>query len=121
MTQPGLEGMHIHNKIYQFAASAGALEGYVYGKKKPSDLDLAALSDWIGNLTAAYQHLPEDVRERIQPDLDRTLGRSLHSMEAVLGKNSDLVCRLAKMIRNWEQLPSSPDDFSKRKWFDESR
>jgi len=32
------EKMHIYSKIYQFAASAGAFEGYVYKKKMLKNL-----------------------------------------------------------------------------------
>ncbi len=109
--------MHTDNKIYQFAASAGALEGYLYGKSTPLELDLAALADWINNLQGAYEHMPDDVRERIQADLDRTLGRALHSLKTALGESDELCIRLLEMIDNRENLPASADDFSKRKWF----
>ncbi len=106
--------------IYQFAASAGALEGYVYRKSGPADLDLPALADWIGNLEKAYHHLPDEVRNVIQADLDRTLGRAFHSLKTALGGSDELVVRLAGMIRDRERMPTHPDDFTKRKWFDES-
>jgi hypothetical protein len=110
--------MHLETKIYQFAASAGALEGYVYGKKSPDELDLAALSSWIDNLCRAYGHLPEETLARIQPDLDRTLGRALISLKEALGERNKLPARLKTLVRDEDRMPTSADDFNKQKWFE---
>lgn len=104
--------MDVYAKLYDFAASAGALEGYVY--RKP-DLEGKALRVWIGNLHHAYQLLPAQVLEEIQPLLDMTLGRAFRSLVPVLGEKEDVVVKLRSMIKG--PLPESPDDFQKRKWF----
>ena len=69
--------MHDFSNIYEFAASAGSLEGYVYRRK---DLDLDSLVKWIDNLVAAYGLLPPEALDRIQPSIDQTLGRAIRSI-----------------------------------------
>lgn len=105
--------MHIYAKIYEFAASAGALEGYVYHKEK---LDMNALPIWVGNLITAYQDLPAEAREEFQSSLDQTLGRAISSLIPLLGEGSELVHSLKSMVVG--PRPESPDDFQKRKWFE---
>ena len=56
--------MHIYAQIYEFAASAGALEGYVYHKKK---LDMAALPNWVDNIVAAYKRMPSEALSPTSP------------------------------------------------------
>ncbi len=106
--------MHIYQKIYEFAASAGAFEGYVYQKTK-SDIDMDILSNWVNNLVDAYNHLPEDILGEFQSSIDLTLGRAIKSLLPVLGEKQVLLAQLKKMIKG--QLPESPDDFQKEKWF----
>ena len=108
--------MHIYRKIYQFAASAGALEGYVYRKTR-AELDLEALEKWTDNLRRGYDHLPAAARAEFQADLDRTLGRALHSLTAALGKEHELAARLQALIAGVGDRPASADDFNKQKWF----
>ena len=38
------ESMHLYLEIYEFAASAGAFEGYVYRRPK-AEIDIKALSN----------------------------------------------------------------------------
>jgi hypothetical protein len=106
--------MHLYAQIYDFAASAGALEGYVYHKE---EVDLMAVQVWIGNLHQAYQLLSAPVLEEVQPYLDMTLGRAFRSLVPLLGEKQELVMKLRSMIKG--PLPDSPDDFQKRKWFQE--
>jgi len=110
--------MHTYTQIYQFASSVGALEGYVYKKPGPAALDLPALTSWIDNICKAYEHLPAEVRDKFQADLDRTLGRALHSLKAALGEKDERVGRLQALIQGGGRMPVSADDFNKRKWFD---
>jgi len=105
--------MHIYLQIYEFAASAGALEGYVY--QRPV-LDMAALKNWVGHIVAAYGHLPAEAVGEFQPSLNQTLGRAARSLESVLGADHTLAADLRSLIRG--PLPASPDDFQKRKWFE---
>jgi hypothetical protein len=104
--------MHVHAQIYEFAASAGALEGYVYHRR---DLDQHALRIWVGNLHTAYGLLPLEVLRQIQPAIDQTLGRAFRSLSAVLGEEHEVTAKCRSMIRG--ELPAGPDDFRKKKWF----
>lgn len=104
--------MHIYENIYEFAASAGALEGYVYQKK---DLDMNALAKWVDNLVAAYSRIPTEAREEIQSSCDQTLGRAIKSLIPLLGEGHNIVGDLKSMISG--DLPQSADDFQKEKWF----
>lgn len=106
--------MHLYSQIYEFAASAGALEGYVYPKER---VDLNALPVWIDNLHQAYQRMPEQALKEIRPFLDMTLGRAFRSLIPILGEKHEMVMKMRSMIRG--PLPESPDDFRKRKWFQE--
>ena len=108
--------MHLYSKIYQFAASAGAFEGYVYKKKNSQELgDMIALSGWIDNIVAAYDHLPDEAVELFQDSCDRTLGRAILSLSPVLGEDHEFINKLKSIIKG--SMPASPDDFNKTKWF----
>jgi hypothetical protein len=104
--------MHVYAKIYDFAASAGALEGFVYHK---DEMAVKTLQVWVDNLHQAYQLLPAEVLKEIQPFLDMTLGRAFRSLLPLFGEKEKLVVKLRSMIMG--PLPESPDDFQKRKWF----
>jgi hypothetical protein len=69
--------VHLYGQIYEFAASAGALEGYVYER---TQIDMQALAIWANNLLDAYRILPPDVRDTCQSSCDRTLGRAILSL-----------------------------------------
>ena len=105
--------MHRFMQLYEFAASAGALEGFVY--RRP-DVEAGTIDRWVENLGKAYQVLPAEVLKEIQPSVDGTLGRAVHSIKKVLGEEHTLVRKLKSMVKG--PLPSSPDDFQKRKWFE---
>jgi hypothetical protein len=107
------ELMDPFRNIYEFAASAGAFEGYVYRRK---DVDIDALSNWVSNLKTAYGFLPREALGAIQPSIDKTFGRALRSLMAALGENHELVTMLNSMIKG--PLPSSPDDFQREKGFE---
>ena len=111
--------MHVYTKIYQFAASLGALEGFVYQKSSAEALGLPALTVWINNLCQAYEHLPDAALSEIHYFIDRTTGRALHSLMAALGAEHELVVKLRSLIRDAENMPESADDFNKQKWFQE--
>jgi hypothetical protein len=102
--------MDLFRQMYEFAASAGALEGYVYRRK---DMDMGALPTWVNNLKTAYGHLPREALDAVQPSIDQTLGRALKSLVLALGGEDDLVTMLKSMIKG--SLPGSPDDFRKEK------
>lgn len=107
--------MHIYTKIYEFSASAGAFEGYVYGKEK---INPEELSNWVDNIVAGYQHLPEEVLKEFQTSLDRTLGRAVGSLVSALGADHPLVLKLKTVIV--DTSAQSANDFQFKKWFQES-
>ena len=106
--------MHIYQKIYEFAASAGAFEGYVYRRSK-TEIDTAVLSSWVDNLLGAYKNLASEVRDECQPSIDRTLGRAIKSLGSLFDDRHALINKLQKIVKG--ELPESPDDFQKEKWF----
>ena len=104
--------MQLYTKIYEFAASAGALEGYVYQKEK---IDMEALPKWVENLLAAYKNLPPEALDAFQSSLDQTIGRAIRSLTSALGEEHEVVVKLKSIVVG--SLPDSPDDFQKKKWF----
>jgi hypothetical protein len=109
----GEEAMHIYTKVYEFAASAGAFEGYVYRKE---ELDMEALSNWVDNLVSAYQSMPPEVLGEFQKSLDKTIGRAIRSLVPLLGEEHGTIKRLRSMVSG--TLPETADDFQKVKWFE---
>jgi hypothetical protein len=107
--------MHIFTKIYEFAASAGALEGYVY---RNEEVDMEALSKWVDNLVKAYQSMPSEGLSEFQISLDKTIGRAIRSLTRLLGERHEIINRLRSMVSG--ALPATADDFQKVKWFEES-
>ncbi|MBW2064122.1 MAG: hypothetical protein JRJ03_04220 [Deltaproteobacteria bacterium] len=108
--------MHLYRKIYEFGASAGAFEGYVYGK---SNLPLDTIKNWVYNLVAAYQNLPGEVVKEIQPGLDMTIGRAIRSLTSQSQDGHEVLEKLRSLVAG--ELPVSPDDFNKKKWFEEDK
>jgi hypothetical protein len=104
--------MHLYSKIYEFAASAGALEGYVYRKDK---LDMEAVTNWVENLVAAYNHLPSEVLDEFQSSIDQTIGRAIRSLSSASALEHEILRKLKSMVVG--TLPDSADDFQKKKWF----
>ena len=70
--------MSIYKALYDFAAKAGALEGYVYPKEKvePSYLPL-----WVDHIVEGYQALPLEAREEFQDLCNQTVGRAIAMYE----------------------------------------
>lgn len=108
--------MHLYTQIYEFAASAGAFEGYVYHKKSVNEMDMKALDIWAGHLKEAYDLLPPEVLEVFQEGLDLTLNRAIASLVPLLDKNHTVMVALLSMIS--EEKACSADDFQKKKWFE---
>jgi hypothetical protein len=98
--------MGIYQKVYEFAASAGAFEGYVYPKEK---VDLRSLPRWVDHLMAQYQDLPAEVRQEFQALCDGTLGRAIQSLRPSLGEDHEVIKKLKRLVSG--KLPASPDDF----------
>jgi len=102
--------MDVYREIFEFASSAGALEGYVYPVEAR---DMGYLDDWIGNLVKQYAALPEEVRVGVQASLDRTVGRTVLSLEPVLGRDHRHVRALRALVKG--EAPASPHDFDREK------
>lgn len=102
--------MGIYRKVYDFAAKAGALEGYVYSKEK---VDISYLPRWSDHLVEKYLDLPPEVREEFQSLCDQTLGRIIQSLLPILEEDHEVIKKLKGLIRG--RLPSSPDDFPDKK------
>ena len=112
LPQEVAKGELMYAKIYEFAASAGALEGYVYGK---AGLDENVITRWCDNLVNAYKLFPPEVRKEFQTSFDGTLGRAIRSLLPVFGEDHEIVKKMKSMTEG--PLPGSADDFQKKKWF----
>lgn len=97
--------MSVSKDVYDFAAKAGSLEGYVYPKR----MDLKYLPQWVENLVSLYHRLPVDVTDEIQDRCDETLGRAIQALLLVLGEDDEVIEKLRGLLRG--KGPSSPDDF----------
>lgn len=98
--------MGIYQEVYDFAAKAGALEGYVYPKEK---VDLSYLPRWVDNLVTQYHHLPSEVEEEFQSLCNGTIGRAIQSLLPSLGEDHEVIKKLKSIVTG--KLPLSPNDF----------
>ena len=101
--------MHIYKQIYDFAASAGALEGWVYHK---DSLETGAPFTWVNNLVKAYKLLPAEAIAEFQSSIDQTLGRAIRSLTPILDQDHEVILKLRSMVKG--KLPASADDFEKK-------
>jgi hypothetical protein len=99
--------MGIYKEVYDFAAKAGALEGYVYPKEK---VDLSYLPQWVDNLMNDYRSFPSEVREELQGLCNGTVGRTIRSLLPSLAEDHEVIKKLKSILSG--NLPSSPDDFT---------
>jgi len=99
--------MGIYKEVYDFAAKAGALEGYVYPKER---VDLSYLPRWVDNLVNQYQNLPSEVKAEFQGLCNGTLGRVIQSLLPSLGEDHEVIKKLKSIISG--TLPLSPNDFT---------
>jgi len=97
--------MGIYKKVYDFAAKAGALEGYVY----PKEMEPSLLPVWVDHIVQGYQALPPEVREEFQDLCDGTLGRAIQSLLPILGEDHAVIKKLKSCTAG--TLPGSYDDF----------
>jgi len=99
--------MGIHHDVYDFAAKAGALEGYVYPKEK---VDLSYLPRWVDNLVTQYDRLPSEAKEEFQDLCNATIGRAIQSLLPSLGEDHEVIRKLRSVITG--KLPLSRNDFA---------
>ena len=102
--------MGTYRMLYDFAAKAGALEGYVYPKEK---IEPQYLPAWIDHVVEGYQALPSEARAEFQDLCDATLGRTIASLIPLLGEEHDVIKKLRSITKG--TLPSSSDDFPNRR------
>jgi hypothetical protein len=102
--------MGIYREIYEFAAKAGALEGYVYPKEK---VEPSYLPFWVEHVVQGYRALPEEARSQFQEQCNGTIGRAVQSLLPLLGEDHEVIGKLRSIISG--DLPSSPDDFKRQK------
>jgi hypothetical protein len=95
-----------YREIYEFAANAGAFEGYVF---IPERADYKKLPTWLENLVRQYQAFAPDVRDAFQSGCNMTLGRALQSLKRFLEDEDRLIVSLKSMIKG--DIPLSPKAF----------
>jgi hypothetical protein len=98
--------MSIHSDVYEFAARAGALEGFVYRR---DTIDADSLVKWVDHLIKGYEVLPSGVRKEIQDLCTGTIGRAIQSLLQAVGEDHEVVTKLKTLTAG--KMPSSPDDF----------
>jgi len=102
--------MGIYSDIYEFAARAGAFEGYVYQRKGVTS---DSLDRWVDHLLEGYKAAPAVAKEEFQSLCDGTIGRAIQSLIPTLGENDRIISKLKSITVG--KLPSSPDDFSRKR------
>lgn len=71
--------MREQQEAFLFAAKAGALEGYLFRRRK-----VEPLTNWIDNVTRMYHELSPEVKKELAPVLVPVLQRTLEYGEKVL-------------------------------------
>lgn len=61
-----------YEKIFTFAAKAGALEGYLYERESLEPLD-----NWVENIEKMYGSLPDGVKDHVKKEFGEVLRRVL--------------------------------------------
>jgi hypothetical protein len=102
--------MGAYSDIYEFAARAGAFEGYVYQRK---DLTAHSLERWVDHLLEGYNSVPMEAKKEFQDLCDGTIGRAIQSLIPTIGEDHGIIKKLKGLTRG--KIPSSPDDFSRKK------
>ncbi|MCX5805691.1 MAG: hypothetical protein NT010_06435 [Proteobacteria bacterium] len=102
--------MGLYRKVYDFAAKAGSLEGYVYARNKD---DIGPLTPWVDHAIRDYNDIPPEVRQEFQDLCDGTVGRAIQSLLPHLGEDHEIIKKLKVLVIG--NMPSSPDDFTRKK------
>jgi hypothetical protein len=102
--------MGTYSDIYEFAARAGAFEGYVYQRK---DLTAGSLERWVDHLVEGFNAVPIEARNEFQGLCDGTIGRAIQSLIPAIGEENIIIKKLKSLTVG--KLPSSPDDFSRKR------
>lgn len=102
--------MGLYRKIYDFAAKAGSLEGYVYRRDKDN---MESLIPWVDHIVTDYNALPPDAKQEFQDLCDGTIGRAIQSLLPHLGEDHDIIKKLKDIVTG--MMPASPDDFVRKR------
>jgi len=102
--------MGLYRKIYDFAAKAGSLEGYVYRRDKDN---MESLILWVDHIVTDYNALPPDAKQEFQDLCDGTIGRAIQSLLPHLGEDHDIIKKLKDIVTG--RMPASPDDFVRKR------
>lgn len=102
--------MGAYSDIYEFAARAGAFEGYVYQR---IGLTADSLERWVDHLVEGYNAVPMEARKEFQGLCDGTIGRAIQSLIPAIGENNAIIAKLKSLTVG--KLPTSPDDFSRKR------
>ncbi|MGD0487466.1 MAG: hypothetical protein ABSB94_09765 [Syntrophorhabdales bacterium] len=100
--------MSMYRDVYDFAAKAGALEGYVY----PKGMEASYLPIWVDHIVQGYGMLPAEAREEFQDLCNGTIGRAIQSLLPVLGEDHEVIRKLKSIVTG--EPASSPDDFRRK-------
>jgi HAD superfamily hydrolase (TIGR01549 family) len=92
--------MGLSRDLFNFAAKAGCLEGYLHDRKDP---DISTMPNWVGNLERMYRALPPEVRQDLACDLRKVLQKAMASYETYPNKDHTVLERLRDMVAG---LPS---------------
>ena len=80
-----------HQDVFLFAAKAGALEGYLFRRRK-----VEPLTNWIDNISRMYHDLSPEVKKELDPVLVSVLKRTLEYGKRVL--EPELKGKLEQML-----------------------
>ena len=80
-----------YEQFFNFAAKAGALEGYLYEREK-----IEPLTNWVNNIDEMYRKLPESVKRDIEKAYAVVLTRILSNGEKVIPE--ELKSKLNSML-----------------------
>ena len=80
-----------YEELFEFAAKAGALEGYLYERER-----LEPLNNWVGNLERMYASLSDNVKEEIKSEFSNVLRRTLDNGGKVLEES--IITRLNTLL-----------------------
>jgi len=83
--------MREQQEVFLFAAKAGALEGYLFRRRK-----VEPLTNWIDNVTRMYHELSPEVKKELDPVLVPVLQRTLEYSKRVL--EPELKGKLEQML-----------------------
>ena len=102
--------MGVYSDIYEFAARAGAFEGYVYQRK---GLTPDSLERWVDHLVEGYKAVIPRQRKSFRIcAMEPSVAQYSPSFQTI-GENNEVIKKLKGLTVG--RLPSSPDDFSRKK------